>query len=83
VFAGLTELTDVSVVSTLAKQVTCNPGTEDTIEVTATGGTSLRYDTTGRQFIFNWQTPKLPGKCYVVTVTTQDGSSLVANFKLK
>ena len=43
----------------------------------------------------NWKTPKLPkpvkvkGKktvvpaCYVVTLTTQDGSSLTANFRLK
>ena len=83
VFAGPTELTDTSVVSTLLKQVTCNATAEDTIEVLATGGTSLRYDTVGGQFIFNWQTPKLPGKCYSVTMTTQDGSSITALFKLK
>lgn len=83
VFAGSTELTDTAIVSTLAKQVTCNATAEDTVEVVATGGTSLRYDWTGGQFVFNWQTPKLPGKCYDVTVTTADGSSLTAKFKLK
>jgi len=83
VFAGPTELTDIAIVSTLVKSVTCNATSEDTIEVLATGGTSLRYDTTGGQFIFNWQTPKLPGKCYSVTLTTQDGSFITAFFKLK
>lgn len=84
VFAGATELTDTSIVSTLIKTATCTTGLpEDTIEVTATGGTSLRYDTTGGQYIFNWQTPKLPGRCYTVTLTTLDGSTLNALFKLK
>jgi hypothetical protein len=83
VFAGTTELTDTVIVSTLVKQVTCNATIEDTIEVLATGGTSLRYDWTSGQFIFNWQTPKLPGKCYSVTLTTLDGSSITALFKLK
>jgi hypothetical protein len=31
----------------------------------------------------NWQTPKTPGVCYAVIMTTKDGSSLTANFKLK
>jgi hypothetical protein len=83
VFAGPTELTNTSIVSTLVKQVTCNATSEDTIEVLATGGTSLRYDAVGGQFIFNWQTPRLPGKCYSVTLMTQDGSSITALFKLK
>ena len=48
-----------------------------------TGGTSLRYDGTAGQFIQNWQTPKTAGSCYIVTMTTDDGSSISANFKLK
>jgi hypothetical protein len=85
IFAGPTELTDVSAVQSLtANLVTCQTGVvEDTIEVTATGGTSLRYDTTGGQFVYNWKTPSTAGKCYRVTMTTLDGSSLVAYFKLK
>ena len=55
----------------------------DDIELTTTGGTSLRYDATGGQFIQNWQTPKKPGVCYEVTMTAQDGSKISANFKLK
>jgi hypothetical protein len=81
VYAGSTELTSTSVVSAYYKMVTCNGGPEDTVELVATGGTSLRYSDS--QFIYNWQTPKLPGKCYMVTVETMDGSTIVANFKLK
>ena len=88
VFAGTTELTDVSAVKSLAsKQVTCTalPGAvEDAIETLAnTGSTVLRYDSTGGQFIFNWKTPSTPTKCYQVTMTAQDGSSITAFFKLK
>jgi hypothetical protein len=86
VFARTTELTDVAVVdSFVAKGVTC-PGanaSSDDVEFTTTGGTTLRYDATAGQFIQNWQTPKKPGNCYAVTMTTDDGSTITANFKLK
>jgi hypothetical protein len=84
VFAGSSEVTDLALVSMSAKQISCPAGaaTED-IEVVATGGTSLRYDTTSGQFIYNWQTPKKANTCYAVTATTSDGSFLTALFKLK
>lgn len=85
VFAGATELTSTSVVkSFVTTKFTCNTSTfEDNVDLVTTGGTSLRYDTTDGQFIQNWQTPRQAGACYRVTMTTQDGSSLVALFKLK
>lgn len=86
IFAGTTELKLTSYVtgfSALAVPCPVNGFVADEIEVLATGGTSLRFDTTGDQFIFNWQTPKKPGACYKVTMTTLDGSSLSAFFKLK
>ncbi len=85
IFAGPTELTDVASVKSLSYAETTCAATAitDDIETTATGGTSLRYDLTAGQFIFNWKTPSTAGKCYRVTMTTQDGSSLVAFFKLK
>jgi hypothetical protein len=85
VFAGSTELTAISVVESFVQtRIACDTSaTIDEIEVTSTGGTSLRYDTTGGQFIQNWQTPRAAGSCYRVTMTTDDGSSLVAFFKLK
>ena len=85
VFAGSTELTDIAVVNQplRATGVACAGGSTDDIELLTTGGTSLRYDTTGGQFIYNWQTPKKSGACYLVTVSMIDGSSLSAYFRLK
>jgi hypothetical protein len=85
VFAGPTELTDTSVVKSFTQtKIACETSVPtDVIEVTTTGGTSLRYDATDGQFIQNWKTPKHPGNCYQVTMTTQAGSSLSALFKLK
>jgi multiple sugar transport system substrate-binding protein len=83
VFAGFTELTDVAAIKSLTSaETTCNANAvTDEIELTATGGTSLRY--ADGQFIYNWKTPKTAGKCYRVTMLTMDGSSLAAYFKLK
>jgi hypothetical protein len=85
-FAGATELTDVAAIDTLTyAQVTCS-GTapQDEIETLATGGTVLRYDATSGQFIFNWKTPSgTAGKCFRVTMKADDGSSLIAYFKMK
>ena len=85
VFVGSNELTSTSAVKSFTqKVVTCSSGAGvDEIEITSTGGTSLRYDSTGGQFIQNWATPKKPGTCWDVTMTTQDGSSLLAHFMLK
>ncbi len=85
VFGATGEIKLVSFVQQPLKavKVACATGVvEDTIELTATGGTSLRFDTTGDQFIYNWQTPKVLG-CYNVTVSLTDGSYMTANFKLK
>ena len=85
-FKGSTELTDTSVITGFTQQkVACGTGGAigDPSKVTSTGGTSLRYDTAAGQFIQNWKTPKLPGACYQVTMTTADGSALTALFTLK
>jgi len=86
IFAGSTEKTDTSAVKSFTQRtVTCpnTSATVDEIELTTTGGTSLRYDATGGQFVQNWATPKKPGTCYVTTMTAQDGSTISANFLLK
>ncbi|MDQ3884869.1 MAG: PxKF domain-containing protein [Thermoproteota archaeon] len=64
-------------------KVSCTPRTEDPIEqvVCGTGGTTLRYDSTSGQFVYNWQTPKEAGICYDTTFTDQSGGSLTAHFK--
>src|ERR687893_1225677 len=86
VFKGGTELTDTSAIKTplTAKRVNCDSGTTlDEIETVASGSTTLRYDSTTGQFIYNWQTPRQPGTCYDITVGTQDGSSVLAKFRLR
>ncbi|HMQ31358.1 MAG TPA: PxKF domain-containing protein, partial [Chloroflexaceae bacterium] len=85
IFADTTELTAVSAIKSLAAtKISCSSSAAiDDIELTATGGTSLRYDATSGQFIYNWQTPKGAGVCYRVTMTAQDGSTISADFKMK
>jgi hypothetical protein len=88
-FAGTTELTNVTAVLGSSLQmgpVTCDAAPEatvDTVDLANTGNTALRYDSTGGQFIQNWQTPSAPKKCYVVVMTAADGSKVFAYFKTK
>lgn len=71
------------VTSTTFVPMTCG-GSEDAIEQTvATGGTSLRWDASEMQFIYNWKTPATPGKCVRLTIGFNDGTTQSANFKLK
>lgn len=82
--ANTNERTDVGAVKAFtATPYVCTNSVTDDIEIVTTGGTTLRYDTTGQQFIQNWLTPKTPGTCYQVTMTALDGSKLTAYFKLK
>ena len=84
VFAGATELTDPSQMSFSMAKISCSPIVPtDEIETTATGNTSLRYDATAGQFIYNWKTPTGAGTCYRLTMKASDGSTMSANFKLK
>ncbi len=88
IFAGPTEITTIDAIDTFTMTtVTCSSGvSEDVVPISelATGGTSLRYDSTGGQFIFNWQTPKQAGKCYRIAMTAKDGSRIdLAYFKTK
>ena len=86
VFAGVNELTEVAVVDSFAVKSMACPVTgyvADDIGFITTGGTALRYDGKTGQFVQNWQTPRKPGACCQVTVTTYDGSQRSALFKLK
>jgi hypothetical protein len=78
-------VTDVMFGSVQVAEINCSltSGYESPTDVANTGATSLRYDTTGAQFIQNWQTPKPPNKCYQVRMTALDGSHLDAFFKTK
>lgn len=85
VFAAGEQTSTAAVASFTQKSVTCPSASAviDEVELVTTGGTSLRYDATAGQYIQNWATPKKPGTCYVVTMTTLDGSKSSANFTLK
>lgn len=84
VHVGSVEQTSTSAVKSFsATKVTCDTGTtKESVDVVTTGGTSLRYDSTAGQFVQNWQTPTTAG-CYQATMTTLDGSSLKALFRLR
>lgn len=86
VFAGAVELTDTAMViqPLRASETVCTGGAIDDIELIASGSTSLRYDAGSGQFVYNWQTPRKPGYCYVVSVVLADGVSVrSAQIKLK
>jgi hypothetical protein len=83
VFAGQKELTNTSVVQSFTAALVACPAGTDAGAASATGDMVLRYDTTAGRFILSWQTPRQAGACYRVTMMTQDGSSLVAFFRLR
>jgi hypothetical protein len=92
VFAGSVEKTGSDTFTNLttafqaAKMTNCtNAADTDPVDytITATGSTTLRYDTTGMQWIYNWQTPKVNSTtCYRTWVTFADGSTLESFFQL-
>lgn len=85
VFKGEERLTSDIGATFSVKRSTCEAGGADAIEeFSETGKTVLRYDADGQQWIQNWATPKDgAGSCYLVTVTTADGSAESAKFQLK
>jgi hypothetical protein len=85
VYAGDTELVDTSIVASITEQpYACDGGAlGDPTELITSGHTTLRYDMDAGQFITNWRTPRTPGVCYQITLTTLDGSMLAAHFRLR
>jgi hypothetical protein len=66
-----------------AVSVSCATGvTYDAIDATSTGGTSLRYDSTAHQYVYNWQSPAQKGTCWRLDIKLVDGTVDSALFKL-
>lgn len=76
---------DTSLVHTIIQTTPCTAGADTDMLTTAelsSGNTTLRFDSTAQQMIFNWKTPKTPG-CYLVTINVTDATPLTAKFLLK
>jgi sugar lactone lactonase YvrE len=82
VYVDGVEKTDTAGIQFSVVQISCDGGPEDPVDFVTSGATTLSYN--GHQFAQNWQTPKTPGACYIVRMTTAaDGGSLSAVFKMK
>jgi hypothetical protein len=86
IFAGATELTTLDAVLSLTQtQTSCTFGSvlAAPVDATSNGRTGLRYDSDAGTYILNWQSPAQPDTCWLVTLTTMDGSSIAAAFRLR
>ncbi len=90
-FAGAVKVTSVDIVSSVnIEQVACPPepakgkGSGGGGSGAGGGATSTTVEASGGgRFTIRWQSPDLAGTCWRVTVSTIDGSSLSASFRLR
>jgi hypothetical protein len=55
-----------------------------TMTADATGGTTLRYDSTQNEYVFNWQTPGSDaGTCQRLNLSLDSGQTFYADFQLR
>jgi hypothetical protein len=86
IFRGTTELTSVAAVQSFRyTTVSCASGSalEDPVEIVSAEDDGLEYEVGPGEFRLKWKTPNRPNACLKATLTTVDGSTLSALFKLK